>query len=272
MKTVLTIAASLILVSAAFGQIADFDNVPNSPGFYLQAYPSYSTASGAYNSNGDAVDYAESWNTIQFAARPTYYGMLGEKRYMVSAVVPFLSDTQPGADAESGIGDMQLSAAYWLIDEHKTGTYLSVWLWSDVPTGDDTKGLGTGQLNVRPGVAFAKEAPQYRLQASAYYNLRMKNSDNEWKPGDEFWLNADAGYEANPQMMPGLEIQFGMGQDSKLNDVTWPDSKAQWLGVGPYFEYQFKPQVGFKLGGLYNVMGKNTAQSLDIQARVTYGF
>lgn len=272
MKTVLTIAASLILVSAAFAQVADYDNVPYSPGFYLQAYPSYTSASKAYNADGDAEDYAETWSSIQFAARPAYYGMLNQNRWMVSAVLPFVSDNPPVGESQSGIGDAQLSAAYWVVDQHKTGTYLSVWLWTDVPTGDDENGLGTGQLNVRPGVAFAKEAPQYRVQASLYYNLRMKNSDTEVKPGDEIWANANFGYSANPQFMPGLEIQSGYGQDSKFSDATLTDTKVQWLGVGPYFEYQLKPQVGFKLAGLYNVMGKNTPQAIDIQARVTYGF
>jgi hypothetical protein len=272
MKTVLTIAASLLLVSAAFAQIADFDNVPYAPGFYLQAYPGFATASSFYDQNGDAVDMGESWNAFQVAARPTYYGMLNENRWMVSAVLPLVSNNPAGGDAETGIGDMQLSAAYWVIDEHKTGTYLSVWLWSDLPTGDDQKGLGTGQANIRPGVAFAKENPQYRIQGSIYYNLRFKNSDSEFKPGDELWANADFGYQANPQFMPGLEFQTGWGQNSKWNDITVDDSKVQWFGIGPYAEYQVNPQVNMKLTGLYNVMGKLTPQSFDIQARVTWAF
>ena len=270
MKTVLTILASLMLVSTAFAQWGDFDNTPYAPGFYVQAYPSFSTASSVYDSEGESWDYVDSWTSFAFAARPSYYGMMNENRWMVSAVLPVVSYSPPVGESETGISDIQLSAAYWIIDEHQTGTYLSAWLWTDIPTGDDAKGLGTGQLNLRPGIAFTKEAPQYRLQASAYYNLRLENSDLNWKPGDELWANVGFGYAVNPQFMPGLEIQTGWGQDSKFNDVTWPDSKTQWLRLGPYFEYQLNPQLGFQLGGLYNVMGKNSQASLDIQGRVTW--
>jgi hypothetical protein len=272
MRIALTIVATLLLIGVVSAQVTDYDNVPFAPGFYAQAYPTYTSASKFYNSDGDATDYSESWSKMQFCARPTYYGMFNENHWMVSAVIPLVSDNQPGLDAETGIGDVQLSAAYWVIDEHKTGTYLSVWLWSDIPTGDDEKALGTGQMNIRPGVAFAKEAPQFRVQASAYYNLRMKNSDTEAKPGDELWANASFGYNVNPQFTPGIELQSGWGQDGKLNDVKIADSKAQWFGIGPYFEYQVNPQVGLKLAGLYNAIGTNTPQSIDVQARVTWGF
>ncbi len=272
MRIVLTVMVGLMLTASAFGEFADFDNVPYSPGFYLQAYPGFSTASKAYNSDGDSYDYSESWSQMGFAARPSYYGMFGENRWMVSAFLPFVSDNQPNVDSEAGIGDIQLSAAYWLIDNHKEGMYLSAWLWADLPTGDDEKSLGTGQLNIRPGVAFAKETEQWRGQASVYYNLRMENSDYNYKPGSEVWANADWGYWVSPQVMPGIEMQTGFGQDATWNDLDVSDSGTQWFRVGPYAEYQVNPQIGLKLSGLYNVMGKNSAQSFNLGARLTWGF
>ena len=270
MRIVLTIVAGILLTGAAFCQIADFDNTPYSPGFYVQGYPVYSSASNAYNSDGDSYDIGDTRSQMGFAARPAYYGMLGQNRWMVSAVLPFAS-VDPGlGDSEAGISDIQLSAAYWLIDQHKEGMYLSAWLWADLPTGDDEKYLGTGQMDIRPGLAFAKESQQWRAQASMYYNIRMENSDTNFKPGNEFWANADFGYWVNPQLMPGLEFQTGFGQDATINDVDSPDSGEQWFRVGPYAEYQINPQFGLKLAGLYNAIGKNTDQSLDIQARLTY--
>ncbi len=272
MRILLTIAVSLILTAGAYGQFNDFDNVPYSEGFYLQAYPGFSTASKAFNQDGDSYDYSESWSRVGFAARPAYYGMVGENRWMVSAFLPFVSNNPPAGDSEAGVGDVQLSAAYWLIDQHKDGMYLSFWVWADVPTGDDEKFLGNGQMNIRPGVAFAKESQQWRGQASIYYNLRMKNSDTEVKPGDEIWANANFGYWVSPQAMPGLELQTGFGQDGSWNDIDIPESGQQWFRVGPYVEYQVNPQIGLKVSGLYNVMGKNNPQSIDIGARLTWGF
>jgi hypothetical protein len=174
---------------------------------------------------------------------------------------------------------MNLYGAYWVIDDHKKGNYFSVWFWADIPVGDDAKGLGTGQMNLRPGVAWATEKFPYLIQASAYYNLRMKSTytiplvgDIDVKPGDEIWANASFYYGVNEQMEPGLELQTGWGSDSKVESVTAPDTKAQWFKVGPTFSYNINPNASFKLTGLYNVMGKNTPQSIDIGARITWGF
>jgi len=278
MKVLLTILIGAMLVGTAVAEYADFDNVPYSPGFYLQGYPGYATASSYYDFNGDSQEYGESWSAMGFGLRPAYYGMMGENRWMFSAWVPFNSVSPSGGDSEAGIGDIQLSAAYWLIDDHQNGTYFSFWFWADLPVGDETKYLGTGQLNIRPGVAWAMEKPQYRVQASAYYNFRMKYTetfmgvDFDMKYGDELWANFDFGYNANPSFIPGVEFQTGWGQDGKVNSVTIPDSKTQWFRAGPYFEYQVQPNFGVKVAGLYNVMGKNSNQSIDVQARATWGF
>ncbi|MCP4584105.1 MAG: transporter [candidate division Zixibacteria bacterium] len=279
MKVLLTILIGALLVGTAMAEYVDFDNVPYSPGFYLQGYPAYSTASKAYDSNGDAQEYSgDSWSAMGFGLRPAYYGMMGENRWMVSAWVPFNSVSPSVGDSEAGIGDIQMSAAYWLIDDHKQGTYFSFWFWADLPVGDDTKGLGTGQANLRPGVAWAMDKPQYRVQASVYYNLRMKytesimSTDVDVKYGNELWANFNWGYYASPTFTPGVEVQTGWGQDGKIMNVSIPDSKSQWFRTGPYFEYQVQPNFGLKVAGLYNVMGKNSNQSFDIQARATWGF
>jgi hypothetical protein len=267
-----------MLVGTAMAEYVDFDNVPYSPGFYLQGYPTFATASKFYDSNGDAQDYSDSWSAFGFGLRPTYYGMMNQNRWMVSAMLPFNSISPGAGDTQSGIGDIQLSAAYWIVDNHQEGMYFSFWLWADLPVGDETKGLGTGQANLRPGIAWAMEQPQYRMQASVYYNLRLKYTetvmdvDVDMKYGDEIWANANFGYYANPNFTPGLELQTGWGQDWKVMDIAIPDSKTQWFRVGPYFEYQVQPNFGLKLGGFYNVMGKNSQQSIDVQARATWGF
>jgi len=270
MKAAILVITGLFLVGTAAAGVSDFDNAPFAPGFYLQGYPAYSTATKIYNADGEAQDMGDTWSAINFSLRPTYCGMLNQNRWQVSAAVPFTSNTPAGGDAESGIGDVQLSATYWILDDHRQGNFFSFWLWSDLPTGDDEKGLGTGQLNLRPGLAYTMERFPYQVQASAYYNLRMKDSD-EVKPGDEIWGNFAFGYGVNENTAIGLDAETGWGQDLKLNSTTVPDTKQQWFRVGPSFEYQINPNVGLKLKGLYNVMGTNSPQSIDIWARVNWG-
>jgi hypothetical protein len=271
MKTALTMLLGVILIGSALAEFNDFDCIPYTPGVYLQGYPTYSTANNWYDHDGESRDLGGTWSAFTFSFRPTYWGMMNEHRWMVSAAAPFASISPSIGDSESGIGDITFSAAYWFLDDHKNGSYFSVWFWSDIPVGDDEKGLGTGQLNLRPGVAYAMEKFPYQVQTSVYYNLRMKNSDTEQKPGDEIWANLAFGYGFNEYMVGGVDVETGWGQDWKLNDQTQSDTKENWLRVGPSFEYQFQPNASFKLKGLYNVMGKNTAQSFDIWARFNWG-
>ncbi len=272
MRAAITLILGALLVSVAFAEVADFDNIPYSPGVYVQGYPMYSSATKFYDADGDAQDWGGTWSAFGLCLRPAYYGMMNENRWMVSAAIPFNSVSPAVGDAQSGIGDIQLSAAYWFIDDHRKGTYLSFWLWADLPVGDDAKGLGTGQVDIRPGLAYAMEKFPYQVQVSAYYNLRMKNSDTEIQPGNEIWANADFSYGFNENMWAGAALETGFGSDWKADGTTWTDSKEQWFYVGPQFNYQVNPNVGLKFAGLYNVMGKNTAQAFNINARITWGF
>jgi len=278
MKALLTVTLAVLLIGSASAQWNDLNNIPYSPGFYLQGQPGYATATKGYDADGNSVDWGGTWSAFAFGLNPTYYGMMGENRWAVGATVPFVSYSPSVGESQSGIGDIQLSAAYWVIDDHKNGKYLAVWFWSDLPTGDDAKGLGTGQINLRPGIGWGMEKYPYEIQASAYYNLRMKSTQTilgteiDVKPGNEIWANASFGYSVNEQMMPGLEIQTGWGADGKIDDVTWTDSKEQWLKLGPSFSYQVNPNANVEFSGLYTVMGKNTAQSIDFGAQITWGF
>lgn len=261
----------LLLIGLAFADVGDFDNEPYAAGIYIQGYPTFLTATNYYDYNGDKQSLDDTWNSYGFMLRPTYYGIVNDHRWTVSAVLPFMSYSQGSGNSESGFGDVQISAAYWILDDYKKGNYFSFWLWSDLPTGDDNKGLGTGQVNIRPGLAYTWYKYPYNVQTSAYYNLRLENSDTDWKPGDEIWFNVAFGYWLDNSYHASIEFESGFGQDWKYNSTTIPNTKEQWYRVGPSFYYQVNPDVGLKFGMLYNVYGKNTPQTMDFCARICYG-
>ncbi len=271
-KFTLTILIGFALVSLAAAGINDFESVPWTPGFYLQGYPAYMTASKVYDQDGTSADLPNNWTAFGFAIRPSYYGTLNNHHWSVGAAVPYTSYDLGSGLSESGIGDMQLSAAYWLLDNYEKSYFLSAWVWADVPTGDDTKGLGTGQLNVRPGIAFSWDKLPIQMQTSLYYNVRLENSTTNVKPGDEIWFNWALGYGFNPNLLGSAEIESGFGQDSKLSSATITDSKESWFKVGPAVQYQATPNLGFKVKALYNAFGKNTPQSIDLWARLNWSF
>jgi hypothetical protein len=274
MKAILVIFGMLLLVAgAAFAQVSDFECLPHAPGFYVQGYPSYSSASKVYDAQGTSQDLGATLSGYGFALRPAYTGSLNNHRWNVTAVLPYQSWSMGAGTSQSGIGDMQLSAAYWLWDNHGKGHNLSVWFWTDVPTGDDAKGLGTGQMNLRPGLAYCWDKYPYQIQTSAFYNLRLENSTTKTTPGSELWANWSLGYSFQPNFMVSAELESGWGMtDTKVNAVATPDTKANWFKVGPSAQYQLMPNLGFKVKGLYNAFGQNTAKTIDLAARFEWTF
>jgi len=85
MKILTTILIGAFLIGTAFAEVHDFDNVPYAPGFYMQGYPAYSTASKWYDSEGDAAEIlaGESWSAFGLSIRPAYYGMMNDKHWNV---------------------------------------------------------------------------------------------------------------------------------------------------------------------------------------------
>lgn len=60
----------------------------------------------------------------------------------------------------SGVGDIVLKGSYYLLTEsNKTPFDLNIVAKLKVPTGDDSKGLGTGEFDTGMGLEFAKALP-----------------------------------------------------------------------------------------------------------------
>jgi hypothetical protein len=273
MKSIfVTMSAILLFAAVAFAEVGDFECMPHTPGFYLQGYPTFTTASKTYDADGESQDLTNNWTGFGFSLRPAYCGMLNNHRWNITAVLPYQSIDPGLGKTQSGVGDMQFSATYWLWDSYNKWHNFSIWFWTDVPTGDEDKGLGTGQMNIRPGLAYCWDKYPYQMQTSAFYNLRMENSDTKIKPGDEIWFNWAFGYSFQPNLMASAEIETGWGQDEKLNSTSVPDSKQTWFKVGPSVQYQLMPNLGFKVKGLYNAFGANSGQTLDVWARFEWTF
>ncbi|MCX5793705.1 MAG: transporter [Elusimicrobia bacterium] len=118
------------------------------------------------------------------------------KRYYAnasfSATVPYLSQSstghtvwvggsparnaRPGGAAvtsgESGLGDIMLRAAYTLKREGPKSFDLALTGKLKLPTADEHKGLGTGEMDEGVGLEFAKEVtPRWSLLADGYYTI-----------------------------------------------------------------------------------------------------
>lgn len=167
-----------------------------------------------------------------------------------------------GNDSNFGIGDMWFKArALW---ETGTDFYFGPRIAIKIPVGDDTKGLGDGQLDIDIGAVGAKYGQShFRLNGQLGFRYRLENGDTKEKPGILFYSF----------MEPGL----GVGRANKFS-FYFPlafeyhgQSKTSGAGNndGGYgFAFGIKPSYAFDqnstLNGtfLYPVFGKATNQEI----------
>lgn len=82
------------------------------------------------------------------------YGILD--RWSVSVSPGFLSWDQDGMDSESGISDTDLFSTYRFADEADAGLDLAIMGGASLPTGDDDKGLGNGDVEPKLSLLASK--------------------------------------------------------------------------------------------------------------------
>jgi hypothetical protein len=124
----------------------------------------------------DKGDFGTSATTTQTAYAPVTLRYLGE-RFDVGVTGSFIFLDSPedvtivdgrptitgqptGQDQVAGIGDTVIRARYFLLDDPGPGSYyggLAPFIKLKLPTGDEDRGLGTGEYDVGVGLEFDKQ-------------------------------------------------------------------------------------------------------------------
>ena len=177
--------------------------------------------------------------------------------WVFKATVPWLRITGPGnvigagADrvvvpggnaarrTESGLGDVVVSAFYNLMDERKGGLGLDVGAKVKLPTADETKGLGTGELDYAAQLDFFRPFDATTLFGSIGYRVYGDPAGTTLK--DVFYASIGASYRMSQQQAVGVAYDYrpaivnGGGKVSELT-AFWsnrlsPEWKLQLYGV-----------------------------------------
>lgn len=154
--------------------------------------------------------------------------------------VPILSVNPdfPGADTESGFGDVNIGIKYNFMNVDKT--VLSVKPFLVLPVGDDKKGLGEGGVGFG---AVAIASLELDKQITIDGNIMLKHQDTEGDSYNEFGLSVAGKYKANKDLTAVAEIAF-------LNsDASGSDLRAV-VTAGAVFEVKKNIDVdcGLRLG------------------------
>ena len=178
--------------------------------------------------------------------------------WVLKATVPWLRITGPGnvigagADrvivpgggnaprrTESGLGDIVLSGFYNLMDERKGGLGLDVGAKVKLPTADDQKGLGTGELDYAAQLDFFKPFDATTLFGSVGYRVYGDPAGTTLK--DVFYTSIGASYRMSSQQAIGVAYDYRpaiVNGGGKVSEATlfWsnrltPQWKLQVYGV-----------------------------------------
>jgi len=177
--------------------------------------------------------------------------------WVLKATVPWLRITGPGnvigagADrvvvpgvnnarrTESGLGDIVLSGFYNLMDERKGGLGLDLGAKVKLPTADETKGLGTGELDYAVQLDFFRPFDATTLFGSIGY--RVYGNPPGVTLRDVPYASIGFSYRMSSQQSVGVAYDYrphivnGGGEVSELT-AFWsnrlsPEWKLQLYGV-----------------------------------------
>ncbi|MCE5241755.1 MAG: transporter [Desulfobacteraceae bacterium] len=117
------------------------------------------------------------------------YGLTPD--FQLHVMAPFQYADVRGVDSRYGFGDMEFGAVYRFIQENVWLPQFSVYPLVVTPTGDEKKGLGTGEVEVFVPIWFKKGLGAWELFG-----------------GGGFWINSGAGNENFWETRVGLEHAF----------------------------------------------------------------
>jgi hypothetical protein len=180
--------------------------------------------------------------------------------WVLKATVPWLRITGPGnvigagADrvvvpggnaarrTESGLGDIVLSGFYNLMDERKGGLGLDVGAKVKLPTADEQKGLGTGELDYALQLDFFKPIDATTLFGSIGYRVYGNPPGQTLR--DVPYASIGASYRMSSQQAVGVAYDYRpqiVDGGGKVSELT-----AFWSNrLSPQWKLQVYGVVGF---------------------------
>jgi hypothetical protein len=159
------------------------------------------------------------------------YGAIPSGQFHIIAPVAF--DSPTGGPARFGSGDTELGFKYRFIEEDKGGSQPQVGLYPllELPTGDETRGLGAGHLRV-------------------FLPLWVQKSFGDWTTygGGGYWINQDERLGDKDYLFFGWLLQRKITDKLALGGEVFHQTASVIGG---------KDSTGLNLGGIYDLDAHN---------------
>ena len=120
------------------------------------------------------------------------------------------------SSSQSGLGDTTLTAGYLLQKESASLPAIRPLLYLKFPTGDEDKGLGTGEFDLGAGVGVSKWFGPWFTFAEGRYISQGSNSDLGLK--DYATLEGEVGYRVNNRFLPSFDLWYSTAPADDSSD------------------------------------------------------
>lgn len=217
------------------------------PGFYVLEYLTHYRANDLMDNNGNSLVPGFKLRATAAATRfvwstPT---QVAGGNLVMHAIVPLvkLNVTVPGAFSASktGLGDITFGPG--IAYHHSPALHSVVGLDFVAPTGKynaaDPVNIGRNYWSLQPLYTVSYINPTgFNGDFKATLNINGKNSDTQYKSGNEFILDYSAGYGLGNGWVVGVGgYVYEQLNNDKLNGATLANRKASSFAIGPSVKY-----------------------------------
>lgn len=240
------------------------------PGYQLKLFPFHYSADTRTNKDGDPV--------VTDLALQRYGVMIGNfyqaGDLQLSALIP-VAKLEIGKlrDDDAGVGDIQLRAGW---NRSVASVNIMPTLMVKLPTGHFDKNrkvnLGDGQTDLVSELYFFKLLQPFSFDAVVKYNVRFRNPDTDFTPGNEFTAEGLITCRVADRIRIGPAIYFIRGADNEKGGNTIPDSGLMRLAAGGEIFYGRFAKVKMSLAAYRDLRTRNTNEGLMISSRIAVGF
>jgi hypothetical protein len=284
MKKCLLMSISLILslVFAGYAMALDpRDAIPAPSGTKVfTTYYSYYSGHDQYV-QGERVNDNSNVNSTVLMLRPTYYGEIAGKPWLISAFFP-VGDKQVDVPVGNGtvhqgvegFGDPTLLAAIWPYSNRATKNFFAFVFYATLPLGeyhnDKTINMGNNVWAFRPEIGWIKGfGDRWWLQLDGGIIYYTDNDDFSVRSLTlerdlQYYGEAHLSYDITPDCWIAGSVYYANGSQSRVKGRDWNlDKQDDWTG-GLSINYRFNKNISMMVASKQKITTENSLEANEL--------
>jgi len=277
-------------VPATFGPIVTDTAIPIEKGhFAVQPTFGFSFKTDSFTGNwkrgstgGDYQSFSNDWKIA--------YGPIENMEVFVVIPVAYnwaRNVDEPSPDVKrsassGGLGDLNLTMKYRVVEETKCLPTITALFAVDFPTGKfknlnandlETDEIGSGSYVFTPGINFSKYIKPFIVYANLWYSMSTDHTGDDGKkhPRDTVTINLAAEYPITEKWVALMELTSSWGAGRLFGPKANTDQE-DLLSVVPGIEYMATDKFAMAFGINFDLIGRNEDATIGPLFSMVYSF